>query len=558
MRHINAVHSVFSAVAAVILLLLLFGGCGKRSLSFKLPGLFPAQNDSQADSQTGADRTTLEAQLMAELERQLAERLARGERFAAAVPTGESGTVTDLEYDAERGVLRWSYVNLGDYDFSQEVGISDITPIALNYLHDTDDGEGDDAVETWVDGSGNGEVGIEDITTVATNYLHFVSEYSVQAAADEAGPFSEVGRATFTDNTLEGQPIVLEFEFDSAAATRYVVVTPLDPDGAPGEMSNVVDTQSALHGPLEIVQSSISGATVVETEITRQFTVRNNTDAAIDWTLADDRDWVTLDSDVGTADPQSDTTITATLSAVGMAPGNYNGRITLTYADGIDICFVYMTVNASGAVANIVQTLLDFTAPEGGQDVLALTLRNDGNIDLDWTIAGDESWLSFIPASGTLAAGDSVPIDVTADAFTLTQGYYTGVVTVADSDDASDEDTCSAGFTVTPGIPPVLDHFTADGATGGAGTESDPWVFPAGTDRVQFHAWTSGDVEITDVAGMAFDFGATDPPGPGSGWSESQAGYLIWSDFDSVVEVTGQFNGEPIPPLGYWIYKPPF
>lgn len=49
----------------------------------------------------------------------------------------------DLTYDATAERLSWSYVNLGDYDQNGEVGIPDITQIALHYLHRV----GDDAMD---------------------------------------------------------------------------------------------------------------------------------------------------------------------------------------------------------------------------------------------------------------------------------------------------------------------------------------------------------------------------------------------------------------------------
>jgi hypothetical protein len=60
-------------------------------------------------------------------------------------PQGDDGRVTDLRYDPETYTLSWTYVNKGDYDQSGEVGVSDITPIAQNYLEKTADGIGNDA-----------------------------------------------------------------------------------------------------------------------------------------------------------------------------------------------------------------------------------------------------------------------------------------------------------------------------------------------------------------------------------------------------------------------------
>lgn len=73
---------------------------------------------------------------------------------------------TDLRYDAETGKLSWRYTLSGDYDLSGEVGIPDITPIALHYGAVV----GDDDLEAWIDGDGDGVIGVPDVTVIARNF----------------------------------------------------------------------------------------------------------------------------------------------------------------------------------------------------------------------------------------------------------------------------------------------------------------------------------------------------------------------------------------------------
>ncbi len=74
--------------------------------------------------------------LKAELLRQLDERYGGDySRAVSGAPQGEAGKVDDLVfYKDEFGVvyISWSYKNAGDYDLSGEVGVPDITPVALN------------------------------------------------------------------------------------------------------------------------------------------------------------------------------------------------------------------------------------------------------------------------------------------------------------------------------------------------------------------------------------------------------------------------------------------
>ena len=84
----------------------------------------------------------------------------------------------------ETTTYEWRYFNTGDYDLSGEVGVSDITPIALNYLAETDDGVNDN-VQSFIDGDGDGVIGISDITPIALNYLN---TYAVSVAFFDVRP----------------------------------------------------------------------------------------------------------------------------------------------------------------------------------------------------------------------------------------------------------------------------------------------------------------------------------------------------------------------------------
>lgn len=143
----------------------------------------------------------------------------------------------ELEYDAINGVLRWTYVNAGDYDLSGEVGIPDITPIALHYEKLVSEG---DPLVAWIDGDGNGEVGISDITVIALNYRRSVANFKLLTSNSFGGPFVEVGTVQFAD-ALPGVPRVFESDLPGGAL-RFFVIQAVDLYGNAGDLSNVVDT----------------------------------------------------------------------------------------------------------------------------------------------------------------------------------------------------------------------------------------------------------------------------------------------------------------------------
>ncbi len=94
--------------------------------------------------------------------------------------------------------FEWRYFNLGDYDLSGEVGVPDITPIALHYLANTSDGDKDN-VQSFIDGDGDGEIGIPDVTTIALNYLN---KYSVSVAFFDVEPSAAWNMSQWNSNAI--------------------------------------------------------------------------------------------------------------------------------------------------------------------------------------------------------------------------------------------------------------------------------------------------------------------------------------------------------------------
>lgn len=190
----------------------------------------------------------------------LSERmLAEGtDRIVASPPQGDSGKVTDFAYDIEANVLKWQYANKGDYDLSGEVGIPDITPVALNYgaiVHDPE------SRAAWVDGDGNGEVGISDITPIALAYLNSVAGYRILTSETEGGEFVQVGEIVPFG---EGGVFPKLFEVTPPEGVNsFVAVEPVDAEGVPGARSDILD----LGAPPQIV--SVSPLTGFKSEIVR-------------------------------------------------------------------------------------------------------------------------------------------------------------------------------------------------------------------------------------------------------------------------------------------------
>lgn len=121
-------------------------------------------------------------------------------------------------------------------------------------------------------------------------------------------------------------------------------------------------------------------------------------------------------------------------------------------------CTYGVTVPAGGPVVSIDPTSLAGSAEAGASTTLALSIGNTGSADLDWNLdAGDDcatpatpAWISFAPASGTIASGaGDTAVDVVLDAATLAAGDYSTNVCVHSNDADTPVVAVPVEFTVT-------------------------------------------------------------------------------------------------------------
>jgi hypothetical protein len=147
-------------------------------------------------------------------------------RGASAV--GQS-PVNSLQWDgANPNKLLWKYRNTGDYDQNRQVGISDITPIGIHLGKSNSDSDWFKAEPA--DGDGNGLINISDITPIGVNYTNQISQYRVDTASSEAGPFTGDGSMT----------VLYEANIKPAAGGFLTFEFTLDPAPAQGTWFSVV------------------------------------------------------------------------------------------------------------------------------------------------------------------------------------------------------------------------------------------------------------------------------------------------------------------------------
>jgi hypothetical protein len=149
-------------------------------------------------------------------------------KLASAAPLNAGCQVRDLAYDAGTGELTWSYANNGDYNLDGSVGVADITPLALYFGANTQDGLGNDAYEAWLDGDGNHVIGIGDITPLAMGFGSEVAGYNVTCANAVDGEYSTIGAVSFSEQVVGIPPGFTFTDASLPAQGMFCEVRPVD------------------------------------------------------------------------------------------------------------------------------------------------------------------------------------------------------------------------------------------------------------------------------------------------------------------------------------------
>ncbi len=204
----------------IVSMVFLLASCKRSKAAAPAPsGISSAASQSQASSQREfTPQTPLESELYAKLLSEFERLGIDPARAANKAPVGSTNAVFDFtaRLASQAGeqpasvVLTWTERLIGDYDQNGEVGIPDITPIAMNYqkqvsyapqvlwtggkrpIGDPDDDGGagtgsppanGSGAENWrlarIDGDFGGEIGIPDVTPIAQHYLERLDGYRV-------------------------------------------------------------------------------------------------------------------------------------------------------------------------------------------------------------------------------------------------------------------------------------------------------------------------------------------------------------------------------------------
>jgi hypothetical protein len=171
-----------------------------------------------------------------------------------------------------------------------------------------------------------------------------------------------------------------------------------------GDATVTVTLYVATPHPILVVSPGALSFGALQTEMS--ISVTNSGTADLTWAVASDQPWLTTNPVAGT----NNAMVAVYVDRAGLAPGDYNGALTVTSDGGAAIVTVTMTVPDPSPQLIVSPGALTIF---GYQTSVSLAVSNGGTEDLLWSIASDQTWLTVNPTSGVNGATVNVVVDRT-------------------------------------------------------------------------------------------------------------------------------------------------
>ena len=167
------------------------------------------------------------------------------------------------------------------------------------------------------------------------------------------------------------------------------------------------------------------------------FEIKNCGSGTLTWSVSGDKTWITVNPTSGSTTTETDT-VTVTISTYGLSPGTYTGHITVTSNGGSKTGTITAEVPTPPPQPKLCTSpdppSHDFgiVSKEKGTS-WSFGIRNCGSGTLTWSVSDDKPWMTVYPTSGSTTT-ETDTVTVTISTYELSQGTYTGHITISSND----------------------------------------------------------------------------------------------------------------------------
>jgi len=193
----------------------------------------------------------------------------------------------------------------------------------------------------------------------------------------------------------------------------------------------------------------------------KTITVKNEGQSTLNYTINDDAPWLSVKPKSGSCDQGTAKSHTVSADISGLSQGTYNGTITISDPKASNSPQrVNVTLNISQQLPPeiwVSTSNLSFSAKEGGANPSSksFSVKNSGEGTLNYTISDDARWLSVSPTSGSSSGAEknhAVSVNISG----LSQGSYSGTITIADANASNSPQTISVTLSISQQTPSAL------------------------------------------------------------------------------------------------------
>ncbi|MCD6161361.1 MAG: hypothetical protein J7K40_02985 [candidate division Zixibacteria bacterium] len=230
--------------------------------------------------------------------------------------------------------------------------------------------------------------------------------------------------------------------------------------------------------------------------------------------------WLALDQDAGMIEPGANDTIGVLFDAADLQDGLYTGQLTVSSNDPVSPSInipVTLTVGQQGdPIINLNISSIADTLEIGESADIDLIISNQGAANLIYGISDNASWITESPDTGVVALSASDTSVIILDASSLSEGSYSGNVTVTSNDDTNNPISIPVMLVVEEAEAPVIELNIAeiiDTVTEGGSTDIELIIGNLGNANLDYaisddRSWISANPDSGIVVPLESDTAA--------------------------------------------------
>ncbi len=260
-----------------------------------------------------------------------------------------------------------------------------------------------------------------------------------------------------TGSAVPGSPAPLGFTVDPTGLgpqlyTCHITVKDTASASDPSQVATVTLVVSSGGQTMTLSQSGLTfnAAANGPQPLGQSFTLSNTGASALSWTASAQiiqpagttlPNWLTVSTPSGTLGAQSATPVTVSVNIAGLAPGQYYGSVNVSApgaANSPQTVSVLLNVQPAQGVPGGIQLstgglILTGTAGSSSTVQQQISMFNPGSNAVSFTITSPVSWLTAVPAAGSLNSGVN-PVILLASLAGLSAGPQTATLNVSFGD----------------------------------------------------------------------------------------------------------------------------